>query len=101
VRGDASYAVEGLWPSLSVSGETNEIGIASLSARVSGGALSSPEAGIALRGIAGTVELRDGAISSTALSVARIESVAAPAPIAPVGAELTAERVGGALSFDA
>src|SRR5690606_31790581 len=65
VTDDGPYAVEGLWPSLAVSGETNAAGIATLSARLSGGALSSPEAGVAVQVITGTAELRDGALTST------------------------------------
>src|SRR5690606_19651993 len=60
-KGDASYAVEGLWPAIAADGSTSAAGIASLSARLSGGAVSSPDAGVALRGITGSAELRDGA----------------------------------------
>src|SRR5690606_30805900 len=100
VGGGAAYALDGRWPSVVAAGEAQASGT-SLSVRVSGGAVASPDMAFALSGLEGTAELRDGAVASAAMSIARIESRARPAPIVPFGVELTAERRDGALSFGA
>ena len=97
---EAGYTLEGRWPSIIVDSETQTSGTR-VSARFSGGELSSEEARLAVRGVNGSAQLRNGALVAAAMRIERVESLARPALVAPVGVELAAEGRLDALAFEA
>lgn len=98
--GDATHAVDGRWPRIVAAGTIDASGT-TLSARFAGGAATWPEARLAASGLEGSAELRNGTLVAAALEIARLESLASPAPIVPVGIELSATRSGDVLAFEA
>lgn len=98
--GGATRSLDGRWPRLAAAG-TIDASATTFSARFSGGAMTLPEARLAASGFDGSAEVQNGALVSAALEIARLESLLSPAPIVPVGIELTAERIGDGLAFDA
>ena len=99
--GESAHRVTGRWPALTMRGRLGTRGLEELQLRLQGGALRLTEAGIAAKGITGTLALSQGTVEKATLSVAAVKSLAQPALWAPLELDATARRKAGELAFDA